>query len=452
MTNVHTVKINKIKIERDDRQRAELTDIDELAASIESVGLLQFPVVADDMTLVAGERRLAAMKKLGWKETPVLLLSELDPFQRQVIELEENIKRRQLHWQDEAKAVHKLHRWKAKEEEHWQLPDTAGVLGVGTAHIARCLAVAEALHRGDNHVLEATSIRAAYNIVDRDMRRKIDTELSQMEHLFEDEEEEGDEPSLPNVLPARPEVKEPTGVRSAKKDILQGNFLEWAPQYSGKRFNFLHCDFPYGINHDRSDQGGSRKRTAYADSRDLYFSLCECLCDNLDKILYPSAHVIFWFSMGYYRETLELFNAKSNLVVNPFPLIWMKSDNKGLLPDPERGPRRIYETALFMSRGDRKIIKAVSNAYAAPTNKAEAQHLSEKPEPVLRHFFRMVVDDLSEMLDPTCGSASAINAAESLGAKRVLGIELDKEHHETACQNVDRARRLRAAEEKLGNG
>jgi DNA modification methylase len=53
--------------------------------------------------------------------------------------------------------------------------------------------------------------------------------------------------------------------------------------------------------------------------------------------------------------------------------------------------------------------------------------MSIKPEPVLREFFRMFVDEFTTMLDPTCGSGTALRAAEGLGAKRVLGIEIDKE-------------------------
>ena len=58
--------------------------------------------------------------------------------------------------------------------------------------------------------------------------------------------------------------------------------------------------------------------------------------------------------------------------------------------------------------------------------------MSEKPQTVLRHFFRMLIDDTSSVLDPTCGSGSAIRAARSLGAGRMLGIERNSEFAENA--------------------
>ena len=114
-------------------------------------------------------------------------------------------------------------------------------------------------------------------------------------------------------------------------------------------------------------------------------------------------------------------------------LIWLKSDNAGLLPDHSRGPRRIYETAFLGSRGDRKLVQAVSNGVSAPTTKLI--HMSEKPLPVLRHFFRMVVDEYSNVLDPTAGSAGAIKAAANMGAASALGLEKSTEFYNLAKEH-----------------
>jgi DNA methylase len=105
-------------------------------------------------------------------------------------------------------------------------------------------------------------------------------------------------------------------------------------------------------------------------------------------------------------------------------------------------PRRIYETCLFGSRGDRKIVKSKANACFEQT---VSGHLSVKPEPVLRHFFQMFVDENTIMLDPTCGSGSAVRAAEALGAPRILGIELDPEFTDRANIELAKSRRNKSA-------
>jgi hypothetical protein len=56
------------------RHRRDLGDIDELAASIAELGLLHPIVIRSDGRLIAGERRLAACKRLGWKKVPVTVI------------------------------------------------------------------------------------------------------------------------------------------------------------------------------------------------------------------------------------------------------------------------------------------------------------------------------------------------------------------------------------------
>jgi ParB family chromosome partitioning protein len=61
--------IKKIKVRN--RFRKRLGDIGSLAESIKEVGLLHPIVVRPDERLIAGERRLEACKRLGWKAVPV---------------------------------------------------------------------------------------------------------------------------------------------------------------------------------------------------------------------------------------------------------------------------------------------------------------------------------------------------------------------------------------------
>jgi len=62
---------------------------------------------------------------------------------------------------------------------------------------------------------------------------------------------------------------------------------------------------------------------------------------------------------------------------------------------------------------------------------------------MLRHFFQMFVDNGTRMLDPTCGSGSALRAAVSAGAENVLGLEMDKEYFDVASKAFETFIRLR---------
>jgi ParB-like chromosome segregation protein Spo0J len=82
-----TVPITDIKI--GERHRKDLGDIDALAKSINEVGLLQPVVLTPDLELVAGHRRIEALKRLGLAEVPARVL-ELSPVEMLQAEHDEN--------------------------------------------------------------------------------------------------------------------------------------------------------------------------------------------------------------------------------------------------------------------------------------------------------------------------------------------------------------------------
>lgn len=70
--SARTVPVDSIEV--GERDRTDLGDVVELATSIAAVGLLHPVVVTDALTLVAGDRRLAAVRHLGWTEVPVTVV------------------------------------------------------------------------------------------------------------------------------------------------------------------------------------------------------------------------------------------------------------------------------------------------------------------------------------------------------------------------------------------
>lgn len=78
------------------RLREDMGDIQGLAESIKAHGLLHPIVVDEDWNLIAGQRRLEAVKLLGWAEIGATAIGDLTPKQKRLIELEENTKRKDL--------------------------------------------------------------------------------------------------------------------------------------------------------------------------------------------------------------------------------------------------------------------------------------------------------------------------------------------------------------------
>lgn len=100
------VAVDKIKI--GDRWRDEPGDVAELAQSIHDHGLLQAIAVDDALNLIAGQRRLEAVKQLGWTHVDVRKIGERSQLERRQAELEENIRRSDFTAAQRARATAEL--------------------------------------------------------------------------------------------------------------------------------------------------------------------------------------------------------------------------------------------------------------------------------------------------------------------------------------------------------
>lgn len=88
------VKISDIKI-KPGRRDAKPKGVEELARSIQALGLLNPIIVTEDNTLIAGLHRLEAVKKLGWTEIECTV-SSMDGLQAELAEIDENFVRTNL--------------------------------------------------------------------------------------------------------------------------------------------------------------------------------------------------------------------------------------------------------------------------------------------------------------------------------------------------------------------
>jgi ParB-like chromosome segregation protein Spo0J len=462
LVSVKLVNVNDIVVDREKRQRRDI-DTAELERSIKQIGLIQPIVISDELKLIVGERRLTAFKNLAaegmaeFELIPAIMWGELSVLEQAIIELEENIKRKDLSWPDLVSAVATIHELYIDRDGSWTMYKTSEAISLSPTVISMYVKVFK--NMDDERVRGATTIREAYNHILRTQQRRIGEAIEDLlEEPSGDEDGGGDiaivSDGIDITLPIAPaeigtinQLVKPIPAAAApvrrRETVLCQSFLDWASAYTGPKFNFIHCDFPYGINMFSGPWSTRSTPITYSDSEDDYYILLETFCQQLDKFASISCHVMFWFSERHKAGTLDMFTRLApSLKFHLFPLIWLKSDNVGIVADPRRQPRHIYETALLASRGDRNIVKVVGDAYSAPTDRRLGP--SCKPEPMLRHFFNMLVDTSTRMLDPTCGTGSALRAAESLNAELVLGLDIEQESVDVARRELDNARKLAA--------
>lgn len=448
---MQSIFISSVKI-RDNRQRKDLGDLKDLKQSILNIGLLNPIIIEQDSNdglfyLIAGERRFTAWSelyaegKIG-EAIPCRVLSSLSSSDKHLIELEENIKRKDLTWQEYCEAIDTMYNLKGCSSNE----ELAEYLGLSLAAVQRARFIWG--NRDNPKVLAADNMSNALTICKRESARVLSSAKNELDHilatsLFEEPTTSNGESSngqttstiinrttnvssgtngddTGTVPSTHPEPKQ----ENARARIINDNFSEWARDYRGKKFNVIHLDFPYGINHDRSGQGHTKDFGTYADSEDVFKTLVGTLLENEEKIIASSAHIICWISLRYAEWTKAEF-AKKGYACLMQPFIWHKSDNKGIIADTQCGMRNVGEYALIFNKGRYPVLKNISNIFSHPTTKHF--HASEKPIPVLDRLFEAFVDENTRLLDPTCGSGTAIIAAAKAGAEEALGIELDAE-------------------------
>lgn len=77
-----------------ERIRKEMGEIEDLAKSITEIGLIQPVVIDSDNRLIAGHRRLTAVKSLGWDSVPVRVMTVRDALHKLQAEISENENRK----------------------------------------------------------------------------------------------------------------------------------------------------------------------------------------------------------------------------------------------------------------------------------------------------------------------------------------------------------------------
>jgi ParB family chromosome partitioning protein len=104
------VRVDEIKTKH--RIRQDLGDLTQLAESIRTHGLLNPIVINEKKELIAGERRLESVKRLGWTTIDAHVIHQPSDAERIQIEIDENLYRRALSTSELAEGFSRIDRLK----------------------------------------------------------------------------------------------------------------------------------------------------------------------------------------------------------------------------------------------------------------------------------------------------------------------------------------------------
>lgn len=111
-----------------DRIRKDFGDIEELAKDIKENGLINPPVVTPEMELIAGERRLRAMKSLGYPQVEVRVMTVQDALHQLKLEISENENRKEFSFSEKMEWAERL------KEEYRKIAEVNSLSGTSVQH------------------------------------------------------------------------------------------------------------------------------------------------------------------------------------------------------------------------------------------------------------------------------------------------------------------------------
>lgn len=425
------IKIDKERIRRHfDEER-----ISQLADSIESKGLLH-PVVVRydaelDLVLVAGERRLRAialLHKAGrpfkvvshdeqmipveHNHIPASFLSELAADDILEAELEENVCRLDLSWQERADAVGRLHVLRKKQaeekgEKHSMLDTNREIFDDPRKAAETRSMITLSKHLTDDLVRTAPDPRTAMKI----LRKKAADDLSsKYADFLRSQANEDEDPTLFN---------------------MDGIAAMMLPDNEHK-FDVILTDPPYGVDADTFNNFTSIHSHEYKDTVEGFkqlmegFALGAAHCTRADAHLYMFCDIRHWdFLTRILSQVWTIW---------PWPIIWNKRGH-GLVPSKDFGPSRQYEMILYARRG-RKYVTGIQSDVVSTAPARNKVHAAQKPIVLLKDLLgRSLLPGEGSVIDPFAGSGSTIIAAREMQLE-VKGYEIDENTYKRALIRI----------------
>ncbi len=389
----------------------------ELTESIREHGLLQ-PIVCREaegkIILSCGERRLRAIKDL-WAlggalrmgvvsfpegEIPYISVGELNALQIQEVELEENVRRKNLTWQEEADALRRLKALRDAQAAERGETSTVADLAVevkgsdkGSYHdsVRKSLIVAE--HLGDPEVAAAKSVGDAYKIlVKKEENRKNERLATEVGKTF-----------------------------NASVHKLFNCGFQQLDTFTGiaSQFDVILTDPPYGMGADQfGDAAGAlvAQGHEYEDSYENWKALMPAMIGMICLAAKPQAHAYIFCDFDRFHELKEIFERQCfpnpGWEIHRTPLVWNKLQAQRV-PWPDYGPRRQYEICLYAVKGKKPTTAIYPDVIEAKPDE-NLGHAAQKPVDLLVNLLRRSVRPGDRVLDLFAGTGSIFPAAHQL--------------------------------------
>ena len=437
----------------EDRHRKKFAEkeLRELAESFKRVGQVQPGVCREleegEFELVAGERRLRACKMAGIPFT-FLLVTEANQLMLKEIELEENVCRVDLEWQEEVAAREELHLLREEQQaalgRHQSIRDTAREQKISPTLAFEDLELATFAKKFEE-VREARSKSEAKKVVERikkDFTRRLALEEATEKaegsraRIEGGGDGEGGEFSAEEVAELSPDDRRTLAV---SQRTIHGEMMEELEKFKDGSVGLVFFDPPWGQEFDKvMKRGGGVK--PYEDSAANFWANINQWLEMLYRKMAEDSHLYMFFGLVDHTGVYNVLE-KQGFETNRLPIIWYKQ-GAHRTRQPDKWPGRSYEPIAFARKGNKPLARqGVPDVIItqAPWPSLKDLHPSAKHPDVYIDLLKRSASPGETVVDPMAGSGMVAVAAESMQATHALDwwlVEMDESYRALAMENI----------------
>lgn len=420
-------------ISNTNRIRSDYGELQELAASIKEFGIIQPIVLQRPLEaggrpiLVAGGRRLAAIQLLGtttlrhgkefvWRDED--LHTAIGNIRLQAVELEENLKRKDLSWSEvilgKKRLLELMQSLKGTggpgRSDGFSQKSLAAMLGESTKTISVDLDLAE-------HITKFPTL--AHLPTAQDARRKIGVAVTvavmQKMAATARAKHEADVAAGTAAPDSKPKQWE----------LYRGPFETNIGIVGDSTVDLVLTDLPYNIGLGNSTAAHSAGLGQFADDSIDLSTLLPRVALECYRILRPNRFAVFFYGMNYHQEFRDALT-QAGFTVDDYPFIWHR--NRTAPPSPGRYAKT-YDPAIIASKGDPTLLRPNLGNFidVGSVSGSDRLHSAQKPVEVMQHFILDMTAPGSLVVDMFAGSGST-GVAAVRNKRRCVMFELEEQN------------------------
>jgi len=406
MTNISNTEAQVAIVSIDEifegeRFREDYGDIESLVHSIKEKGLIQpLAVCLDDKgyRLLAGGRRYQALRQIGSKHVPVRIYPNvLTNLELRSIELEENIKRKDLTWEEEIKLTKEIHDLQttiygkkvstSPDAPGHSLRDTAKLVNESAAGVSKKLKVARAM--------EEFPDMGWHKCKNQSEAEKLLKKVTR--HIVRDD--------LANKARSKYTDKK-TAI--ANSYIIK-DFFKAENDLPDGVFNLVELDPPYGI--DLTNKKKSYDYEGYHDvAYDKYYDFMLRTLKICYKKMSPNSWLLLWFAPEPWFEMMYQCLIEAKFEAHRMCGIWNKRSGQTNIPSKRLA--NSYEMFFYAMKGNPELAKpGRSNVFEYTVSSGRKFHPAQRPVAMYEDVLTTFVEPNSRVLVPFAGSGASLIAA-----------------------------------------